>query len=338
MTAVSLLPSGSLTTGDFQVMPPLPAPIFADLKADIEERGVRYPIIVTQDLVIVDGHHRYQIAQELGITADVPVCVVSFDSHEAAEAEAIALNIDRRPFTREERDRHILRMRELLGMTQQEVADRFGLSRQRIDQIEGRDSSRQETSSEESDPLETAKAKTAAGRGKGRGAYRFTPPESAAVQSEIERLAAVGLKQCEIADEIGISFSAVSARLRRDDEPESTPLHEQIAECASQGMTSPQIAQAVDRTVQWVRDEARKHDITIQADKFSTRKNIDWAAAYATAVAQIGEAVDATQTLPPIDIEADQAAEWSRSLDASAKSIRTLIRQLNRPKKEQDQS
>jgi len=309
----------------------------ADLREDIECRGVRYPIVVTQDLIIVDGHHRWAIAEELGITADVPVIVVPFDSHEAAEAEAIALNIDRRPFTREERDRHILRMRELLGMTQQEVADRFGLSRRRVGQIET-DSSMEETSKEESDPLETAKAKTAAGRGKGRGAYRFTPPESAAVQSEIERLAAVGLKQYEIADEIGISFSAVSARLRRDDEPESTPLHEQIAECASQGMTSPQIAQAVDRTVQWVRDEARKHDITIQADKFSTRKNINWVAAYATAVAQIGEAVEATQTLPPIDIEADQAAEWSRSLDASAKSIRTLIRQLNRPKKEQDQS
>ena len=52
-------------------------------------------------------------------------------------------------------------MRELMGMTQREVADRLGVSRQRVQQIEA-DSPEQETSTGESDPLETAKIKAIA--------------------------------------------------------------------------------------------------------------------------------------------------------------------------------
>ena len=47
-----------------------------------------------------------------------------------------------------------------------------------MQQIEA-DSPEQETSTGESDPLETAKIKAIAGKGKGRGAYKFTARESA---------------------------------------------------------------------------------------------------------------------------------------------------------------
>lgn len=334
MTAVTLLPAGSVRVGDLQVMPPLPPAIFADLRDDIEMRGVRYPVVVTQDLVIVDGHHRWAIAEELGITADVPVIVIQFDSHEEAEAEAIALNIDRRPFTREERDRHIARLRDL-GMTQQEVAERLGLSQQRVDQIES-DSSLQVTSNEEVDPLETAKAKAKAGSG--RGSYRFTSRESQAIQSEIKRLADVGLKQYEIADHIGISFSAVSARLKKTDDPEpGQPLHEELADYALQGMTSRQIAHHMGRTLTWVQRKLRMHDIDVPADKVNGKKTIDTDAAMGRAIEHLNDALYAFKHIPMNDITPEQTETWACSLGQVATDIRTLIREIRNHTKEQTQ-
>ena len=51
----------------FQVMPALSADDFSALKADIAERGVLVPIEYDDEGNILDGHHRVQICQELGI-------------------------------------------------------------------------------------------------------------------------------------------------------------------------------------------------------------------------------------------------------------------------------
>lgn len=53
-----------------------------------------------------------------------------------------------------------------MGMTQREVADRLGISRNRVSEIEA-DSPVDEMSKEESDPLETAKVKAVAGHREG---------------------------------------------------------------------------------------------------------------------------------------------------------------------------
>ena len=187
MTALAGMLAGEIRPGEFQGMAALDAWTYEDLKADIQENGVEVPIVVNQDYVIVDGHNRFAIAQELGIVDTLPVEVHTYGSVAETQAAAIRLNVNRRQISKEKRNQYVIQMRELMGMTQREVADRLGISQRRVSQIEA-DSPVEETSKEESDPLETAKIKAIAGKGKGRGAYKFTARESAAVQAEVERL------------------------------------------------------------------------------------------------------------------------------------------------------
>ena len=339
MTALAGMLAGEIRPGEFQGMAALDAWTYEDLKADIQKNGVEVPIVVNEDYVIVDGHNRFAIAQELGIVDTLPVEVHTYESVAATQAAAIRLNVNRRQISKSERDQYVRQMREHLGMTQREVADRLGISPQRVHQIEKADSPTQETRTEESDPLETAKVKAIAGKGKGRGAYKFTPRESAAVQAEVERLHDQGMTCQRIADEVGIVASAVARRLRRNDEPDPKSMQEQIAECAARGMTSTQIADAVGHSVEWVRAQSRRHGIEIPADRTSYKKRIDADAAMTRAVEHLGDAMYAFTHIPTSDLDAAQVQEWSCSLDEVAKSIRTLIRQLNQlTTKEQDQS
>ena len=338
MTALAGMLAGEIRPGEFQGMAALDAWTYEDLKADIQENGVEVPIVVNQDYVIVDGHNRFAIAQELGIVDSLPVEVHTYGSVAATQAAAIRLNVNRRQIGKDQRNQYVIQMRELMGMTQREVADRLGISRNRVSQIEA-DSPTSITDVGESDPLETAKVKAFAGKGKGRGAYKFTPRESAAVQAEVERLHDQGMTCQRIADEVGIVASAVARRLRRNDEPDPKSMQEQIAECAARGMTSTQIADAVGNSVEWVRAQSRRHGIEIPADRTSYKKRIDADAAMTRAVEHLGDAMYAFTHIPTSDLDAAQVQEWSCSLDEVAKSIRTLIRQLNQlTTKEQDQS
>ena len=187
MTALAGMLAGEIRPGEFQGMAALDAWTYEDLKADIQENGVEVPIVVNQDYVIVDGHNRFAIAQELGIVDSLPVEVHTYGSVAATQAAAIRLNVNRRQIGKDQRNQYVIQMRELMGMTQREVADRLGISQRHVSRIEA-DSPVDEMSKEESDPLETAKVKAIAGKGKGRGAYKFTARESAAVQAEVERL------------------------------------------------------------------------------------------------------------------------------------------------------
>ncbi len=78
---------------DFQVMPTLDAEALAALRADIGAHGVQVPIVETADGRIVDGHHRWAIAEELGI--DCPVLTIDVDDWEGIET-ALRLNLLRR--------------------------------------------------------------------------------------------------------------------------------------------------------------------------------------------------------------------------------------------------
>ena len=46
---------------------------FAELKVSIRTEGQHYPIIVNEDLEVLDGHHRYRACMELGIEPDFEV-------------------------------------------------------------------------------------------------------------------------------------------------------------------------------------------------------------------------------------------------------------------------
>lgn len=84
----------------FQVMPPLSPEEYAALRADIERHGILVPIVVDQDGVILDGHHRAAIGADLGI--DVPKVTRTTASDDERRHIAYTLNLARRHLSREQ--------------------------------------------------------------------------------------------------------------------------------------------------------------------------------------------------------------------------------------------
>ena len=85
----------------YQVMPPLSADEYQDLYEDIKENGVLVPILVDENEVIIDGHHRSKIAAELGIPC--PEEIITGKSEAEKRGMAFGLNLKRRHLTREQR-------------------------------------------------------------------------------------------------------------------------------------------------------------------------------------------------------------------------------------------
>ena len=80
---------------DYQVMPELTAEEYAELKADIEQRGVMVPIEFDELGNVLDGYHRLQICKELGIK-DYPKVIRAGMSEAEKLTHARKLNIARR--------------------------------------------------------------------------------------------------------------------------------------------------------------------------------------------------------------------------------------------------
>ncbi len=56
-----------------KLLPKMSEEEFAELKTSIQTEGQHYPIIVNEDLVVLDGHHRFRACVELGIEPDFEV-------------------------------------------------------------------------------------------------------------------------------------------------------------------------------------------------------------------------------------------------------------------------
>ena len=113
------------------LIPPLAEADEFRLELDIKKHGIRLPVLINSKNEIIDGHHRYEIAQKLGI--ECPVEKKDFDD----EVEAgIALNLARRHLTNEQKLEIIRRCREELGWTQEKVAEIIGVHRSTVSKTE----------------------------------------------------------------------------------------------------------------------------------------------------------------------------------------------------------
>ncbi len=84
----------------FQFMPPLLPSEYQALTESIRTHGVQVPVVVDENGAIIDGHHRDQIAAELGVTCPR---IIREDLTDAEKRTlAISLNKDRRHLTREQ--------------------------------------------------------------------------------------------------------------------------------------------------------------------------------------------------------------------------------------------
>jgi hypothetical protein len=79
-------------------LPPLSEAEFAELKSDIQKRGLREPILKSGD-ILLDGRHRYRACCELGIEPTFQ----EFDSNRDFIAEIFSRNVLRRHLSTSER-------------------------------------------------------------------------------------------------------------------------------------------------------------------------------------------------------------------------------------------
>jgi hypothetical protein len=117
--------------GLYQLLPPLSEEEHAALVADIQANGILVPVIVDQHEAVIDGHHRQQIADELGI--ECPKVVREFSSDDERYEFALGLNLKRRHLSREQ-------MRQLIAgecartpdASDREIARRLGVSHRTV--------------------------------------------------------------------------------------------------------------------------------------------------------------------------------------------------------------
>ncbi len=77
-----------------KLLPKMGEQEFAELKASIQTEGQHYPIIVNEDLEVLDGHHRFRACTELGVEPDFEVR--KFDDKLLEKKFVIEANLRRR--------------------------------------------------------------------------------------------------------------------------------------------------------------------------------------------------------------------------------------------------
>lgn len=114
----------------YQLFDTLPPQDYEALKADIEERGILVPVEYDEEGNILDGHHRVQIATEIGLT-DYPTIVRIGLTEQEKRNHVRALNILRRHLSKDDRNKIMADMRAD-GATLQEIADAVGVSKSTV--------------------------------------------------------------------------------------------------------------------------------------------------------------------------------------------------------------
>ena len=117
---------------DYQVMPPLSAEEYAELKEDIRQRGVMVPIEYDENGNVLDGHHRLKICAELGIT-DFPKVIRAGMTEEEKRTHARKLNLARRHLNREQKQDLIReQLRETPEKSDRQIASRLGVDHKTV--------------------------------------------------------------------------------------------------------------------------------------------------------------------------------------------------------------
>lgn len=85
----------------YQFLPRLSDDEYAALEKSIREHGVQVPIVVDENRSIIDGHHRKEIADRLGIDCPRRFAMDLDDTQK--RTLALSLNLDRRHLSREQK-------------------------------------------------------------------------------------------------------------------------------------------------------------------------------------------------------------------------------------------
>ena len=113
---------------NYQVMPDLTADEYAELKADISQRGVMIPIEYDELGNVLDGYHRLRICEELGIK-EYPKVIRAGMTETEKVTHARKLNIARRHLTSEQK-RGLIReqLKATPEQSDRQIAKQLGVS------------------------------------------------------------------------------------------------------------------------------------------------------------------------------------------------------------------
>jgi ParB-like chromosome segregation protein Spo0J len=93
------------------VVPELSSEEYHSLKESIKNRGLRMPIIINKQNVLLDGHHRYKICEELGIEPKFEV--IDFADEFEEQLFVIEANLQRRQLSNFQRVELELKMESI---------------------------------------------------------------------------------------------------------------------------------------------------------------------------------------------------------------------------------
>ena len=117
---------------DYQVMPPLTAEEYNELKNDIAARGVMVPIEYDEHGNVLDGHHRLQICAELGIK-NFPKVIRAGMTEAEKRTHARKLNMARRQLNREQKQELIReQLRETPEKSDRQIARELGVDKNTV--------------------------------------------------------------------------------------------------------------------------------------------------------------------------------------------------------------
>jgi DNA-binding CsgD family transcriptional regulator len=341
---VTLIDAG--TGVDLQVMPRLEAQVRAALRDSIQRFGVVVPIVVTPDGRIIDGHNRWDIAQELDVACPREVRDVA--SEDEARELARTLNLDRRHLDRDTRLTMALSLRRE-GHSLRAIAEALGVSHITVRTDVGEDDE------DEAKDVPTVKDLTVGtpkpdgaviGRdGKKRSSTRRGPWSQEEVLELLDRVEA-GESRQHVADSTGISAKNLAnlltrARKIRKGEAPAKPERlaeeirvEQIREAAAEALSSHQIAERLGIGTQQVRNIAARNGIEVPADAvlLKTRRP-DSARIAEETVTTLEGVASSLRLVEPEDLDPAQCVEWATSLSESLRVLtrfRNLMKEMTR--------
>ncbi|MBM7838344.1 ParB-like chromosome segregation protein Spo0J [Alkalihalobacillus xiaoxiensis] len=121
-----------LKVSDFQVWSEMDAGTYEQFEADINEHGQHNPIIVDEEYVVLDGHHRLRALKKLNI--QFAIVNVQFDLSEDEKLEiAYRANSARRNITQAERKAQAFKLRKDHKLPYRKIAEHVGVGKSTIE-------------------------------------------------------------------------------------------------------------------------------------------------------------------------------------------------------------
>lgn len=318
-----------------QIMPELEREIAAALRESILRFGVIVPIAVDQHGDIIDGHNRWEIANELGVPCPSMThhCADEKEARELAES----LNMDRRQMDRAARQQIAKSLRES-GYGIVAIAEALGVGKSTIarDLDEQTEGEQQFSRDGKTAPAPT----TTTTDGKLHPAKKRRWTSDDLIELLKRRESGETVKQ--LAAEYGCVESMIHERIRaakklRDGQTTPTgrsadevrEREDKVREMAAAGSTSRQIAKALDIGEAAVRRIAKRIGVEITADKVAGNTRRHDSNRIVTESAITLEAVVSTLDLAdPTDLDVAQVAEWVASFTRSIQSLNRFNKQM----------